>query len=88
MNTNFEAILSEQRQSWNRVVRYVILILAIVVGCWYYVGLFDGERLGEGVPSLVSLIGEMFPPNFSEWRAWVKPVLDTLAMSIAGTAIA
>ena len=39
MNTNFEAILSEQRQSWNRVVRYVILILAIVVGCWYYVGL-------------------------------------------------
>ena len=88
MNTNFEAILSEQHQSWNRVVRYVILILAIVVGCWYYVGLFDGERLGEGVPSLVSLIGEMFPPNFSEWRAWVKPVLDTLAMSIAGTAIA
>lgn len=46
------------------------------------------ERLTEGFPSLVSLIGEMFPPDFEQWKSWVKPLVDTLAMSVAGTAIA
>ena len=63
-------------------------VLALVIACWYYVGLFDAERLGEGIPSLASLVGEMFPPNFSQAGSWVKPLLDTLAMSVAGTAVA
>ena len=46
------------------------------------------ERLTEGFPSLGSLIGEMFPPDFEQWKSWVKPLVDTLAMSVAGTAIA
>jgi len=28
------------------------------------------------------------PPDFSRWRDWLNPLLDTLAMSIAGTALA
>lgn len=88
MQAQFNLILSQQRQAWNRTVRNLALVLAVVLVCWHYVGLFDAERLGEGVPSLVSLIGEMFPPNFSQAENWVKPLLDTLAMSIAGTAVA
>ena len=30
----------------------------------------------------------MFPPDFREAPKWVRPLLDTLAMSIAGTALA
>jgi phosphonate transport system permease protein len=30
----------------------------------------------------------MMPPDFSRWRDWLNPLLDTLAMSIAGTALA
>lgn len=67
---------------------HIALILAVVIGSWYYVGLFDIERLREGVPSLFSLLGEMFPPDFSQVSTWVKPLFDTLAMSVAGTAIA
>ncbi|MEC4717962.1 phosphonate ABC transporter, permease protein PhnE [Noviherbaspirillum sp. CPCC 100848] len=88
MQAEFKLILSQQRQAWNRTVRNLALALAVVLVCWYYVGLFDTERLGEGVPSLFSLVGEMFPPNFSQAENWVKPLLDTLAMSIAGTAVA
>jgi phosphonate transport system permease protein len=33
-------------------------------------------------------MGEMFPPDFSDARSWVKPLIDTLAMSVAGTALA
>lgn len=88
MQAEFKLILSQQRQAWNRAVRNLALVLAVVLVCWHYVGLFDGERLGEGVPSLFSLVGEMFPPNFSQAENWVRPLLDTLAMSIAGTAVA
>ncbi|MEL6902712.1 MAG: phosphonate ABC transporter, permease protein PhnE, partial [Cyanobacteria bacterium J06606_4] len=31
---------------------------------------------------------EMVPPDFSRFSQWVGPIVDTLAMSVAGTAIA
>ena len=37
---------------------------------------------------MAQLASEMVPPNFSRWQSWIKPLLDTLAMSIAGTALA
>ena len=30
----------------------------------------------------------MVPPDFSRWQHWIKPLVDTLAMSVAGTALA
>lgn len=88
MQADFGLILAERQRVWNRTILQFAVVLAIVIGCWYYVGLFDAERLKDGMPSLVKIAGEMFPPNFSQAGTWVKPVLDTLAMSIAGTAIA
>ena len=64
-------------------------VLAIVLaGCCHYAGLFDAERLADGIPSLVTLVTEMFPPDFSQLKNWIGPLTDTLAMSVAGTAIA
>ena len=37
---------------------------------------------------MAQLASEMVPPNFARWQSWIKPLLDTLAMSIAGTALA
>src|ERR1019366_2655608 len=88
MQAEFNLVLAQQRRVWNGSMLHVLLLLAIVGGCCYYVGLFDTERLGEGIPSLASMVGEMFPPNFSQARTWIKPLFDTLAMSVAGTAIA
>jgi phosphonate transport system permease protein len=88
MQADYNLVLTQRRRAWNRSVVHITLVLAVIATCWYYVGLFDTERLSEGVPSLFSLVGEMFPPNFSQAGSWIKPLLDTLAMSIAGTAIA
>ncbi|OIR08534.1 phosphate-import permease protein PhnE [mine drainage metagenome] len=91
MNTNsvnFEQVLSRQQRAWNIGALRFAVILAVIAFCAHYVGLFDGKRLAEGGPSLLSLVGEMMPPNFDDARNWIKPVLDTLAMSIAGTALA
>ncbi|WP_124950116.1 phosphonate ABC transporter, permease protein PhnE [Sulfuriferula thiophila] len=88
MQADFDLILTQQQRTWNRSTIQIAWVLAIIIGSWYYVGLFDTERLSEGVPSLFSLIGEMMPPDFTQVSTWVKPLIDTLAMSIAGTAIA
>lgn len=86
--SGFEQILDAEQRTWNQGALTFIGVLIIVAICSAYVGLFDGERLQEGIPSLISLVGEMLPPNFTEWRSWLKPLLDTLAMSVAGTALA
>ena len=88
IQNRFDVVLQQQQRVWNRTIISLALILLAVAACWYYVGLFDAERLGEGIPSLFSLVGEMVPPDFSMARTWIAPLLDTLAMSVAGTAIA
>jgi len=67
---------------------YLLLMLLVVAVCLWVTGLFDGERMSRGIPAIGILISEMIPPDFSRWQAWLKPLLDTLTMSIAGTALA
>jgi len=62
-------------------------VLLLVTFSLYFTGFFDPQRVSEGVPALIQIGGEMLPPDFSRWRAWIKPTFDTLAMSIGGTAI-
>jgi phosphonate transport system permease protein len=88
MASTHDEILSLQRGQWTRSLVRLALLAAFVLVCCGYVGLFDARRLREGVPSIVSLVGEMLPPDLSEARRWVRPLLDTLAMSVAGTALA
>jgi len=84
----FDRILDRQQRAWNIGALRLAAILAVVLACAIYVGLFDWERLADGVPSIARLLGEMFPPDFNNSRSWLKPVADTLAMSVAGTALA
>lgn len=88
VDRSFDDVLNEAQRSWNRGALRLGAVLVAVALCSYYVGLFDGERLADGIPSLFSLLGEMFPPDFGDARNWVKPLIDTLAMSVAGTALA
>ena len=60
----------------------------VAAGCLWLTGLLDGARLLHGLPALRQIAGEMFPPDFSRWRSWARPILDTLAMSVAGTVLA
>jgi phosphonate transport system permease protein len=83
-----DTILDRQRASWNRATAQLAVGLLLVLVCCGYVGLLDGRRLAEGVPSILSLVAEMLPPDFSGFSRWVRPLLDTVAMSVAGTALA
>lgn len=82
------ALLARYRQAYWRTYTAMGVVLAIMLIAFEHVGFFDAERLLDGIPSIASLIGEMFPPDFTNWRDWGKPLLDTLGMSIAGTGLA
>ncbi len=88
MEPRFQTILGQaRRQRWQRL-GLGLLVLLVVILCFGATGLMDLPRLREGIPSMVDLVKEMLPPDFTALRTWWKPLLDTLTMSVAGTALA
>lgn len=81
-------IVAAERRSWIRRRMQVAAVLGVVFFSAWVTGLLDGPRLMEGVPGLTRLVGEMLPPDFTNWANWVRPLFHTLAMSVAGTALA
>jgi phosphonate transport system permease protein len=84
----YDALLAAERRSRLRTGGQVALVAAASIAALWITGFFDGRRLVEGAPALAQLLDEMTPPDFGRWRSWVRPLLDTLAMSVAGTALA
>jgi len=82
------AILADERHLAFRHAGLAAAIASVCVAALWVTGFFDAERLIEGVPALGQLASEMVPPDFSRWQSWIRPLVDTLAMSIAGTALA
>lgn len=82
------SILAADRAAGLRGGALAGAIIAVCVAALGITGFFDAERLADGIPAMAQLFSEMVPPDFARWRAWLKPLLDTLAMSIAGTALA
>lgn len=82
------AVLDEHARGWRRNLWQASLVLAVVLFASWYVDLLNFRTLANGVPAIATLIGESLPPDFTNAMDWVSPLLDTLAMSIAGTAIA
>ena len=84
----FQQILVQDKRRTRKVTILSAFLLVIVISCFEYVGFFAPTRMAEGVPAIWTLLKEMFPPNFEEYRTWLIPLFDTLVMSIAGTALA
>lgn len=83
-----DRVIARRRRDWNAAALQMLAVFAVVGACAVHVGLFDAERLADGGPAIARLVGEMLPPDFANLRQWVRPLADTLAMSIAGTALA
>jgi phosphonate transport system permease protein len=85
---SYDTLLAAERRSALRGGALAAAIVAICLSALWLTGFFDVSRLVEGGPALAQLFDEMTPPDFSRWRRWIEPLVDTLAMSIAGTALA
>ena len=81
-------ILSAERFAGMKASTQWLILGAIILIAFYATGFFDTERMSEGIPAIVTLAREMVPPDFTNAGNWIVPVLDTLVMGIAGTALA
>lgn len=84
----FDNILAKEKQRITRNRLRILILVAIVLASFEQVGFFDLERMADGGPALVTLASEMYPPDFTNAYSWTMPIIDTLLMSIAGTALA
>ncbi|MBY0533009.1 MAG: phosphonate ABC transporter, permease protein PhnE [Xanthobacteraceae bacterium] len=87
-SASFAEILAEDRRNALRYAGLAGTILVVCAAALWITGFFDAQRFIEGGPALAQVFSEMIPPDFGRWRAWMRPLLDTLAMSIAGTVLA
>jgi phosphonate transport system permease protein len=81
-------LLTEQRAAGRSSGVMALAITAVCLAALGLTGFFDATRFIESGPALLQLGREMIPPSFVRWQSWMRPLLDTLAMSIAGTALA
>ncbi|MGO9773652.1 MAG: phosphonate ABC transporter, permease protein PhnE [Roseiarcus sp.] len=81
-------ILAESARS---ALASLVLTLGFAAAAIYvlnYSSVFDLARYRDAGPTIVSLLQDSIPPDFSRWRNWTQPLLDTLAMSASGTVLA
>ena len=88
MSAAQDAILRADGAALRRSGVGVLAVVLVALAALAITGFFDAQRFADGLPALAQLADEMVPPDFTRWRAWLRPLLDTLAMSIAGTALA
>jgi phosphonate transport system permease protein len=86
--TTQDHILAADRKAGMRQALLLACLLVVCAAALTITGFFDAARFAEGIPALAQLFSEMIPPDFSRWQHWLRPLLDTLAMSIAGTILA
>ena len=84
---NADEVLLIERRGWRRSGIQVGLVFLAVLFCAWLTDLLDVQRMSDGIPAIGVLLTEMFPPDFTEVESWVRPMIDTIAMSIAGTAL-
>ncbi len=82
-----QTLLAEDARRRQRSLGVGGLLLACALLALAITGFFDAQRFADGIPALLQLGSEMVPPNFARWQSWVRPLFDTLAMSVAGTAL-
>ncbi|MES2423456.1 MAG: phosphonate ABC transporter, permease protein PhnE [Pseudomonadota bacterium] len=83
----YEPLLAADRARQLRLLTLVGMVLAVCVLALWVTGFFDAQRFAEGGPAIATLASEMVPPNFARLQHWLVPLRDTLAMSVAGTAL-
>jgi phosphonate transport system permease protein len=83
-----DEVCQSYQQRWQRTAAASAVVMLVVTGSAWHSGLLDFDRLREGLPSTAILLGEMWPPDFSHAGNWLKPLADTLTMSISGTLVA
>lgn len=79
--------LEESRRVDIRRMLYLALVLGAVICALAASEVFDPARYRDALQTLRALAADSLPPDFDRWRTWTWPLVQTLSMSIGGTAL-
>ena len=84
----YQRITDQVQSGWRRSFSITGLILVAVILSAWAVGLLDANRMVTGLADIADLLSEMWVPDFTHLNSWWGPLLDSMTMSIAATALA
>jgi phosphonate transport system permease protein len=87
INPSIAAILADGRRKQRDATVTAAGVAGVIVCAFAYAGAFDPKRYADALPTILRLAADAMPPDFSRWREWGRPLLETLSMSVAGTAL-
>jgi len=87
MDDRMTAVLADERRSGRANALSTLLGVGIILLAFGYAGVFDAARYRGALATILTLAGDATPPDFSRWAKWGKPLVETLAVSVAGTVL-
>ena len=81
-------VLAETSRRAARGYAGFAIAVGTIVAAFAYADAFNPARYRDALPTILVLLGDSLPPDFSRWQSWCRPLADTLAMSICGTVLA
>jgi len=87
MTDRMTMVLAAGKRAQRQHVLSTMLGMAAILMAFGYAGVFDAARYRGALTTILTLAGDATPPDFSRWTKWGKPLVETLAMSIAGTVL-
>lgn len=88
LRPELSAILAASRRNRWKQRLFILLGLIAVAYALYLADVLNPVRYRDAVRTIMTLVGDALPPDFSRWRSWGTPLVETLSMSAAGTVIA
>jgi phosphonate transport system permease protein len=82
----FAELLGQVRRRQIRAAALAALAASLLASAFAYSGALNLERYADAAPTILTLARDSQPPDFARWREWGRPLLETLAMGVAGTA--
>jgi phosphonate transport system permease protein len=87
LHPEIAAVLADGRRRTRNTALLAGCGAAVIAAAFLYAGAFDLQRYAQAFSTILQLAADALPPDFSRWRNWGRPLLETLSMSIAGTAL-
>jgi phosphonate transport system permease protein len=86
--TDLKSVLAERNRLYLRRATLFGSVVLVILTCLWYADFFNPVRYIQGASGVFQIIvQEGMPPDFSRLPSWGKPLVDTFAMSIAGTTL-
>lgn len=78
--------LASLRQHWQKLFAWGV-VLAVLTWSWEGAEMAPGHLIHDA-GNMAALIGDFFPPDFSQWQLYLEEMLVTLHIALWGTLLA